>query len=73
MPPELRRAHQANDRAVMQAYGFGVKMTEAECVGELMGRYQSLELRCWGKASSGLRLSENDARQSQAGSFFALP
>ena len=36
MPPELRRAHQANDRAVMQAYGFDAKMTEAECVGELM-------------------------------------
>ncbi len=25
MPPELRKAHQANDRAVMQAYGFDVK------------------------------------------------
>ena len=45
MPPELRKAHQANDRAVMQAYGFDVKMSEAECVGELMNRYQSLELR----------------------------
>ena len=22
MPPELRKAHQANDKAVMQAYGF---------------------------------------------------
>lgn len=22
MPPELRKAHQANDRAVMEAYGF---------------------------------------------------
>ncbi|MBQ7540609.1 MAG: class I SAM-dependent DNA methyltransferase, partial [Bacteroidaceae bacterium] len=30
MPPELRKAHQANDRAVMQAYGFDVKtMTES--------------------------------------------
>ena len=45
MPPELRNAHQVNDRAVMQVYGFDVKMTEAECVGELMNRYQSLELR----------------------------
>jgi len=42
MPPELRRAHQNNDRAVMQAYGFPVKMTEAECVAELMKLYQKL-------------------------------
>ena len=43
MPPELRKAHQANDRAVMQAYGFDVKtMTESTCVAELMKMYQSL-------------------------------
>lgn len=43
MPPELRKAHQANDRAVMQAYGFDVKtMTESECVAELMKMYQEL-------------------------------
>jgi hypothetical protein len=43
MPPELRKAHQANDRAVMQAYGFDVKTTtEASCVAELMKRYQEL-------------------------------
>ena len=43
MPPELRKAHQANDRAVMQAYGFDVKtMTESSCVAELMKRYQDL-------------------------------
>ena len=43
MPPELRRAHQANDRAVMQAYGFDVKTTtEASCVAELMKMYQEL-------------------------------
>ena len=43
MPPELRRAHQANDRAVMQAYGFDVKtMTESTCVAELMKMYQKL-------------------------------
>ncbi len=41
MPPELRKAHQANDRAVMQAYGFDVKTTtEASCVAELMKLYQ---------------------------------
>ncbi len=43
MPPELRKAHQDNDRAVMQAYGFDVKtMTESSCVAELMKRYQEL-------------------------------
>lgn len=43
MPPELRKAHQDNDRAVMQAYGFSVKdMTESKCVAELMKLYQNL-------------------------------
>ena len=43
MPPELRKAHQQNDRAVMQAYGFSVKdMTESKCVAELMRMYQAL-------------------------------
>lgn len=41
MPPELRKAHQNNDRAVMQAYGFSVKdMTESICIAELMKLYQ---------------------------------
>ena len=43
MPPELRRAHQANDKAVMQAYGFWGKLnTETACVAELMKMYQEL-------------------------------
>ena len=42
MPPELRRAHQENDRAVMAAYGFKPDMTESECVAELFSRYQAL-------------------------------
>ena len=43
MPVELRRAHQENDRAVMQAYGFSVKtMTESQCVAELFKLYQEL-------------------------------
>ena len=42
MPPELRKAHQANDRAVMAAYGFSTKMTESECVAELFKLYESL-------------------------------
>lgn len=43
MPPELRRAHQYNDRAVMNAYGFDIKTTtESSCVAELMRRYRAL-------------------------------
>jgi hypothetical protein len=42
MPPELRKAHQDNDRAVMAAYGFSTKMTESECVAELFKMYQEL-------------------------------
>ena len=42
MPPELRKAHQENDRAVMAAYGFSPKMTESECVAELFKMYQEL-------------------------------
>ncbi len=43
MPPELRKAHQDNDRAVMEAYGFNWRtMTESECVAELMKMYQDL-------------------------------
>ncbi len=42
MPPELRKAHQANDFAVMAAYGFDRKITESECVAELMRRYREL-------------------------------
>ena len=43
MPPELRKAHQQNDQAVMQAYGFDVATTtETSCVAELMRMYQKL-------------------------------
>jgi hypothetical protein len=50
MPPELRTAHQQNDVAVMQAYGFRRRgedgkphwLTEPECVAELMRMYQDL-------------------------------
>ena len=46
MPPELRKAHQNNDRAVMQSYGFKVgDMTESMCVAELMRMYQMLTER----------------------------
>ncbi|MBQ8824897.1 MAG: class I SAM-dependent DNA methyltransferase [Ruminococcus sp.] len=42
MPPKLRKAHQSNDFAVMAAYGFDKKITESECVAELMKMYQKL-------------------------------
>jgi len=42
MPPELRRAHHDNDRAVMDAYGFSPKMTESECVAALFRLYEEI-------------------------------
>jgi hypothetical protein len=43
MPPELRKAHIANDKAVMAAYGFPIKdFTKSDCVAELMKLYTSL-------------------------------
>ena len=42
MPADLRKAHQANDRAVMEAYGFDPKMTESQIVAELFKMYKKL-------------------------------
>lgn len=44
MPVELRKAHQNNDRAVMQAYGFPIKstFTESQCVAELFKLYKEI-------------------------------
>ena len=43
MPSELRKAHQLNDKEVMEAYGFDWKnMTESDCVARLMEMYQKL-------------------------------
>ena len=46
MPIDLRKAHQENDKAVMQAYGFNPKMisedSEAMLVAELFKSYQTL-------------------------------
>ena len=43
MPVELRRAHQANDKAVMQAYGFWGKLnTESDCVAALRKMYAEM-------------------------------
>lgn len=45
MPPELVKAHIANDKAVLDAYGFkgtSAYSSEAACVAELMKMYQSM-------------------------------
>ncbi|MBR6244888.1 methylase, partial [bacterium] len=42
MPPELRKAHKENDKAVMAAYGFDPKMSEAEIVAKLFRMYKKL-------------------------------
>ena len=43
MPPDLRKAHIENDKAVMDAYGFNWRtMKEEDCVAELMSMYQAL-------------------------------
>ena len=42
MPKKLFDAHEANDKAVMNAYGFDKDLTEAEIVAELMKMYQKL-------------------------------
>ena len=42
MPPELRKAHRENDKAVMEAYGFKAGMEESEIVAELFRMYQGM-------------------------------
>lgn len=42
MPPELRKAHCANDAAVLEAYGFPKDATESEIVARLFKMYQEL-------------------------------
>ena len=42
MPPELRKAHAANDAAVMKAYGFPPNLTEPEIVSRLFEMYAEL-------------------------------
>lgn len=44
MPIELRKAHQANDHAVMKAYGYAPSFSEPEIVADLMKRYQELTI-----------------------------
>ena len=42
MPPELRKAHRDNDRAVLAAYGLPESISESEIVSHLFDRYARL-------------------------------
>ena len=42
MPPELRKAHRANDAAVLEAYGFPKDASESDIVARLFKMYQDL-------------------------------
>ena len=45
MPIELRKAHEANDKAVLQAYGLKPSATEAEIVQHLFKMYEKLTVK----------------------------
>lgn len=42
MPADLRKAHKANDKAVLQAYGLKPDATESEIVAHLFKMYEKL-------------------------------
>ncbi len=44
MPPDLREAHNENDAAVMDAYGYPPNFTELEMVRDLLLRYEAMKL-----------------------------
>lgn len=48
MPPDLRAAHRANDRAndraVLAAYGWPADLPEEQIVARLMERYRQLTM-----------------------------
>nr|WP_172460561.1 hypothetical protein [Veillonella criceti] len=42
MPVDLRKAHQENNKAVMEAYGWNWReLSETECIIELMKLYRN--------------------------------
>ena len=45
MPAELRKAHRANDAAVLEAYGFPKDATESDIVARLFKMYQELTVK----------------------------
>ena len=42
MPADLRKAHKANDKAVLQAYGLSADATESEIVAHLFKMYEKI-------------------------------
>ena len=42
MPPDLRKAHRNNDKAVLQAYGLPIDATESEILTHLFKMYEKL-------------------------------
>lgn len=44
MPPDLRAAHAANDRAVLAAYGLAPDTPEPEIVAHLFGLYAKMTM-----------------------------
>ena len=50
MPPSLRKAHQANDRAILATYGFARDLPEAEIVARLFERL-AFRARCSARPS----------------------
>ena len=42
LPPDLRAAHEANDRAVLAAYGLAPDTPEPEIVAYLFGLYAKM-------------------------------
>ena len=42
MPPELRKAHKANDEAVLAAYGWPKDLQESVIVERLFGLYEAM-------------------------------
>ena len=45
MPVELRRAHRANDEAMLAAYGWPKDLSEPEIVERLFGLYEAMTKR----------------------------
>jgi hypothetical protein len=45
MPYELRKAHRANDAAVLESYNFPKDATESDIVARLFKMYQDLTSR----------------------------
>lgn len=42
MPPELKKAHEENDKAVIKAYGLKKNIVESDCVAFLMNKYHEM-------------------------------